>query len=122
MIKITGPISGGAHLWAFSSYLGDIAECGYIEKEFFFEGTARDTPWQIRMAAMANGQCKPAGEAPFKMRILVKRPKDPAKFNGTAVVEWANVTIGHELIIADFPVSMICHFGAFLELRDDALQ
>jgi Alpha/beta hydrolase domain len=48
-------------------------------------------------------EVKVAGEAPFKTRILVKRPNDAAKFNGTVVVEWANVTLGHELIIADLP-------------------
>ena len=74
-----------------------------MEEEFFFAGNARryqsvgthgnDGKWEVKVA----------GEAPFKTRMLVKRPKDAAKFNGTVLVEWANVTIGHELVIADFP-------------------
>ena len=29
---------------------------------------------------------------PYKTRITVRRPVDPAKFNGTVLVEWFNVT------------------------------
>ena len=103
MATITGPISGGAHGWPFAAYFGDIAARGYSEEEFFLAGTAKryepvgthgnDGRWDVKVAA----------EAPFKTRILVKRPKDPSRFNGTVIVEWANVTLGHELIIADFP-------------------
>jgi hypothetical protein len=103
MSTITGPILGGAHGWPFGGYFGDIGLRGYLEEEFFLGGTAKrykpvgthgnDGKWAVEAA----------GEAAFKTRILVKRPKDPAKFNRTVVVEWANVTIGHELIIADLP-------------------
>jgi hypothetical protein len=103
MAKITGPISGGIHGWPFGGFFGDIGARAYLEEEYFFEGTAKrfkpvgthgnDGKWSVEAA----------GEAPFKTRILVKRPKDPARFNGTVIVEWANVTIGHELIVADFP-------------------
>jgi hypothetical protein len=103
MSTITVPVSGGAHGWPFAGYFGDIALRGYIEEEFFFAGTAKryepvgthdnDGKWEVKVA----------GQAPFKTRVLVKRPKDAAKFNGTVVVEWANVSLGHELIIADLP-------------------
>jgi hypothetical protein len=103
MNTITGPISGGAHGWPFGGYFGDIGMRGYLEEEFFLAGVAKrykpvgthsnDGKWEV----------EGAGEASFKTRLLVKRPKDPAKFNGTVVVEWANVTIGHELIIGDLP-------------------
>jgi hypothetical protein len=103
MSTTTGPVSGGAHGWPFSCYFGDLSRRGYIEEEFFLAGTAKrykpvgehgsDGKWAVEVA----------GEAPFKTRILVKRPTDPARFNGTVIVEWSNVTIGHELIIADFP-------------------
>lgn len=103
MASITGLVSGGAHGWPFAGHFGDIGQRGYVEEEFFLADTARryepigehdgDGKWAVGAA----------GVAPFKTRILVKRPKDQAKFNGTVVVEWANVTIGHELIIADLP-------------------
>src|SRR5262249_1768102 len=103
MATITGPVSGGAHGWPFAGYFGDIGQRGYLEEEFLFAGIAKryepvgthgsDGKWEVRAA----------GQAPFKTRILVKRPKDAGRFNGTVVVEWANVTLGHELIIADCP-------------------
>ena len=36
----------------------------------------------------------PATTAPYRTRILVRRPPTPAKFNGTVVVEWMNVSAG----------------------------
>jgi Alpha/beta hydrolase domain len=103
MSTITGPVSGGTHGWPFASYFGDMAARGYIEEEFFLAGTAKRYQPVATHGNDGKWDVKPASEAPFKTRILVKRPKDPARFNGTVIVEWANVTLGHELIIADFP-------------------
>ena len=36
------------------------------------------------------------GEPPYKTRIVVVRPEDPARFNGTVVVLWNNVSAGYE--------------------------
>jgi len=36
--------------------------------------------------------------APFKTRLIVRRPADPARFNGTVIVNWNNVSNGHENI------------------------
>ena len=38
--------------------------------------------------------CTPETTAPYKTRIVVYRPTDPARFDGTVVVEWLNVTGG----------------------------
>jgi Alpha/beta hydrolase domain len=35
--------------------------------------------------------------APFATRLVVVRPEDPAKFNGTVVVEWLNVSAGMDV-------------------------
>ena len=35
-------------------------------------------------------------EADFRTRIVVYRPTDPAKFNGTVIIEWLNVSGGTE--------------------------
>jgi hypothetical protein len=34
------------------------------------------------------------GTAPYRTRVLVRRPKDPAKFNGVVEMEWLNVSGG----------------------------
>ena len=38
---------------------------------------------------------------PFTTRLLVYRPADPERFNGTVVVSWNNVTAGYELFGAE---------------------
>ena len=36
------------------------------------------------------------GEARYRTRILVVRPGDPARFNGTVLLNWQNVSAGIE--------------------------
>jgi hypothetical protein len=36
----------------------------------------------------------PGAEAPFRTRIVVRRPLEPDRFSGTVVVEWHNVSAG----------------------------
>ncbi|KAA0111376.1 alpha/beta hydrolase domain-containing protein [Mycolicibacterium sp. P1-5] len=58
----------------------DLATLGYRADEFFVAGTA---------ASFA-----PAGTAEYKTRIVVLRPLDESAWNGTAIVEWLNVSGG----------------------------
>jgi hypothetical protein len=39
-----------------------------------------------------------AGRAPFRTRLIVRRPSDPSRFNGTVVVGWNNVSHGYETV------------------------
>ena len=94
---VTGPIRGGRRGWPFGAYYGDIRARGYVEEEYFIAGQA------MRFAAVgALGQdgrwsITPATPGPYKTRILVRRPMNPAAFNGTVVVEWTNVSEGYDL-------------------------
>lgn len=58
----------------------DVTQFGYQEKEYLFEGTAKTYP--------------PADlpDAPYRSRMIVWTPTDPSRFNGTTVVEWAEVS------------------------------
>lgn len=58
----------------------DVSEFGYQEKEYLFEGTAKTYP--------------PLDLPParYRSRMIVWTPKDAARFNGTTVVEWAEVS------------------------------
>ena len=38
--KLSEPVSGGAHGWAFGASLCDLADAGYVEREFFLAGDA----------------------------------------------------------------------------------
>jgi hypothetical protein len=79
-----------------------LARRGYVEQEFFFQGTANvyDTPNQI--GGIGLGPAAPTANIvsaghPYKTRMIVRRPENAAKFNGTVIVEWQNVTSGYEL-------------------------
>jgi hypothetical protein len=93
---ITGPITGGQHGWAFGAYFGDIGTRGYVEEEYFIEGHA--TPFKLLGERTPDGKwsVEPLSAVPYKTRIVVQRPLDPKKFNGTVVVEWTNVSAGFD--------------------------
>ena len=63
----------------------------YLEEEFSFEGHANT--YSIRPAADADVL---TSGTPYRSRLLVRRPATPARFNGTVVVEWLNVTNGYD--------------------------
>lgn len=62
---------------------------GYIEEEYFIAGEANrySTPELETGAVVDSGH-------PYRTRLIVRRPEDPAKFNGVVIVEWINVTGG----------------------------
>ena len=82
---VTGPIkvAEGSRPW-LTTEIG-LADLGYVEEEFFVEGSAR-----------SYSGSEPSGEADYTTRILVRRPVSPERFNGTVVVEWFNVTGGYD--------------------------
>ena len=72
----------------------DLGALGYSVEEFFVSGEAASYAPAAPMGIDGRWSVKPAGTAPYITRIVVVRPTDPAKFNGTAVVEWLNVSGG----------------------------
>src|SRR6185436_2928742 len=91
---VSGPVEGGTYGMPFNPMpvrLED--EYGYEEQEYFLEGTA--TAYQAAGEFTADGKWEvtPTTTAPYKTRMLVRRPTDPSKFNGTVVVEWLNVSV-----------------------------
>ena len=74
----------------------DLATLGYRADEFFVSGTA--TSYQMPHPVSPDGRwtVTPLATAPYATRVVVFRPTDPAKFNGTVLVEWLNVTAGQD--------------------------
>ena len=72
----------------------DLATVGYQEDEYFVSGTA--TSYTAPEALTPDGRWTVATgpSAPYTTRVVVRRPSDPAAFNGTVVVEWLNVSGG----------------------------
>ena len=72
----------------------DLSQVGYMQQELFISGTA--TAYANVGAFDSDGAwtVAPAASAPYKTRILVYRPIDAERFNGSVVVEWLNVSGG----------------------------
>lgn len=96
--SVSGPIVGGRHGWPFAASLDDLSAVGYVEEEYFLSGEASSYVPTGPFGADGIWPAEAAGTAGFRTRILVQRPKDAARFNGTVVVGWNNVTAGYELL------------------------
>ena len=85
------PLPGAAPMPAGAYDLGAL---GYEETEFVLRGVA--TSFALRGERTGDGRwsTQPGAEAPFVSRFVVRRPVDPARFSGTVVVEWNNVSGG----------------------------
>jgi hypothetical protein len=91
-VPMHGELGDKNHDYPWMTTFHNLAAVGYVEEEFFYEGTASqfDTP------AGQNGTLKDSGHK-YKTRMIVRRPIDPKKFNGTVLAEWENVTAGYDL-------------------------
>jgi Alpha/beta hydrolase domain len=90
LARLEGPIPGDPFLIAG----GDPAAAGYLREEWFLTGTASGYALRGERSDDGRWEVERAGRAPFKTRIVVLRPEDPARFDGTTVVEWFNVSGG----------------------------
>jgi hypothetical protein len=87
--EVHGPIAGEMKLSAG----GQLDGTGYVEEEYFLSGDA--TAYDV-VDAPDNGEWELADRetAEYQTRAIVRRPENPADFNGIVVVEWFNVTSG----------------------------
>jgi hypothetical protein len=94
---VTGPIPATAipgdpsHNYPFFASNKSLATEGYVEQEFFIQGTAN----RYTTPSLTTGAIIDSGH-PYLTRIIVRRPADPKRFNGTVLVEWLNVTNGFD--------------------------
>lgn len=77
---VTGPVTGGVRGYPLWDSWFELDELGYEEAEYFLSGTATDG----------------TASAPYTTRIIVTRPADAERFNGTVLLEWVNVTAQFE--------------------------
>ncbi len=89
--RFTGPIRGQPFLM-----LGgfDLAAAEYVGEEWFLSGVARSYALEGERGNDGCWRARYDGEAPFTTRVVVRRPENPARFNGTVLVEWLNVSAG----------------------------
>jgi hypothetical protein len=88
-------LTGGAGVFLGSaSEAPDLEAAGYVDHEYAATGTA--TSYRAEAGLPADGRFELTEEATadYRTRVVVRRPSDPARFDGTVVVEWLNVSGG----------------------------
>lgn len=92
--KVEGPILPTSGISFIASTTFPLSQVGYEESEFFLSGKA--TAYKSSTPLTKNGRwhVSPAATAPYKTRVVIYRPTNPKRFDGTVVVEWLNVTAG----------------------------
>ncbi len=88
------PATGGRGQAFIAAAGSDVAAVGYEQSEFYISGTATAYQSGQPLTADGNWSVDPATTAAYKTRAIVRRPTDPAKFNGNVIVEWFNVSGG----------------------------
>ena len=83
---------GGPAPMAFAAY--DLGALGYVEEEFLLEGQASSYAVSGERTADGRWRANPAEEVPFVTRLVTRRPADAARFSGSVIVEWNNVSGG----------------------------
>lgn len=94
---VTGPVEGGKYGVPFNVMPARLAdEYGYEEQEYFISGTATSYDPVGTWGTDGEWDVTPSTTAPYTTRMVVRRPTDASKFNGTVVVEWLNVSVAFD--------------------------
>ncbi len=72
----------------------NLSAVGYAEREFTMSGNATDYGQSGGWGSNGNWGVSAQGTTPYKTRIIVRYPTNPANFNGTVIFEWLNDTTG----------------------------
>ena len=99
----------------------NLALYGYVEQEYFASGKA----YVLKPTAMPNSgrwTFTPTTPARYVTRVIVRRPTDPAKFDGNVVVEWMNVSAGESAPDWDYVNPTLMDKGAaYVGVSEQAL-
>src|SRR5581483_9505438 len=74
----------------------NVSSLGYSESEYFFGGDAASYKPIGKLGVDGKWKVKQSGTASYMTRMVVWRPSDPSKFDGTVYVEWINVSPGFD--------------------------
>jgi hypothetical protein len=95
-VKVTGPVEGGKGR-PFAAPPVDQVPASYLIEEFLLQGTARSYRPTGEAGTDGRWEVEPDEEADYVSRMYVARPRDAADFDGTVLVNWQNVTAGHDI-------------------------
>ena len=93
---LSGPVTWGRMVEPACPLPIDLSSHGYLQEEFFASGTARAFEAAGPLEPDGRWAVTPCEPAPYRTRILVRRPSGGRPFSGTVLVEWLNVSGGLE--------------------------
>jgi hypothetical protein len=93
-VTIAPPTNEGSGSTILSASSLDLEPLGYEQEELFLSGTASSYEADGELGEDGEWTASPDAEADFTTRVVVRRPSDPADFNGNVIVEWLNVSGG----------------------------
>ena len=93
-VAVTGPVmpASGIDLPGTTSF--NLRKVGYEQSEYFLSGTASSYTSVLPLNPDGRWTVTTAQTVQYKTRIVVYRPIDPKRFDGTVVAEWLNVSGG----------------------------
>jgi hypothetical protein len=77
----------------FLAWYQDLSKVGYVEEEYLVSGNANIYEYVDNVAQRPEVRVA-TPDVPYVTRILVRRPINPARFNGTVFVDVLNATAG----------------------------
>lgn len=80
----------------FMAWPFDLSAQGYIEEEYLLSGTGNIYDY-LDDAGQSPEVVVAGADIPYTTRFLVRRPENPALFNGTVIVELLNPSLGHDV-------------------------
>src|SRR5271166_538938 len=96
MVVLSGPVTAGSIIEPACLVPLDFSASGYLEEEFLASGTARAYTLDAAAGSADEWSVRTSGSADYRTRIVVRRPADPARFSGTLLLEWLNVSSGFD--------------------------
>jgi hypothetical protein len=87
-------LTGGQGIDLVSTHPPELEAAGFEESEWMASGTAASYEAIGELPGDGTFELAPGVTDGYATRIVVRRPSDPADFNGTVLVEWLNVSGG----------------------------
>ncbi len=91
---VANEITGGKGINLASASTGPSVPKGWVESEYAVEGTAASYSSAGPLPTDGQWTLTEGVTAPYRTRIVVRRPGKATDFNGTVVIEWLNVSGG----------------------------
>jgi Alpha/beta hydrolase domain len=96
-VSVTRPPEGqGPAFVPGTRLVGNLPRNAYVEEEFFVSGTSTLFNYANNPPRSHTDITPVQTGVPYRTRLIVRRPADPADFDGNVVLEWWNSTAGFD--------------------------